>query len=91
MTNVTVGVTVGLLLALMLNTKGLALRPIYRVLLILPWAMPNYITALIWKGMFHQQFGVINQVIADVRRRAGRLVRRAVHLVHHRSWRPTAG
>jgi len=33
------------------------------VVLILPWAMPNYITALIWKGMFHQQFGVINQVM----------------------------
>jgi arabinogalactan oligomer/maltooligosaccharide transport system permease protein len=33
------------------------------VLFILPWAMPNYITALIWKGMFHQQFGVFNQII----------------------------
>ena len=61
--NVTIGVTVGLMLALILNTKGLAFRPIYRVLLILPWAVPNYITALIWRGMFHQQFGVINQVI----------------------------
>jgi arabinogalactan oligomer/maltooligosaccharide transport system permease protein len=62
-TNVTIGVTVGLGLALMLNVQGLALRPVYRVLLILPWAMPNYITALIWKGMFHQQFGVVNHVI----------------------------
>ena len=61
--NVAIGVGLGLILALMLNTKGLALRPIYRVLLILPWAMPNYITALIWKGMFHRQFGVINQVL----------------------------
>lgn len=61
--NVTIGVTVGLILALVLNTRGLAMRPLYRVLLILPWAVPNYITALIWKGMFHQQFGVINQVI----------------------------
>ncbi len=61
--NVTIGVVLGLILALILNTKGLALKPIYRVLLIFPWAMPNYITALIWKGMFHQQFGVINQVI----------------------------
>ncbi len=61
--NVAIGVGLGLILALMLNTKGLALRPIYRVLLILPWAMPNYITALIWKGMFHQQFGVVNQII----------------------------
>jgi arabinogalactan oligomer/maltooligosaccharide transport system permease protein len=62
-TNVAIGVTVGLLLALILNTTGLKLRPVYRVLLILPWAMPNYITALIWKGMFHRQFGVVNQVI----------------------------
>ncbi len=62
-TNVTIGVTVGLVLALMLNVQGLALRPVYRVLLILPWAMPNYITALIWKGMFHQQFGVVNHVL----------------------------
>ena len=61
--NVTIGVSVGLLLALILNTPGLALRPVYRVLLILPWAVPNYITALIWRGMFHQQFGVINQGI----------------------------
>jgi arabinogalactan oligomer/maltooligosaccharide transport system permease protein len=61
--NVAIGVSVGLFLALILNTRGLAMRPIYRVLLILPWAMPNYITALIWRGMFHQQFGVFNQVI----------------------------
>jgi arabinogalactan oligomer/maltooligosaccharide transport system permease protein len=61
--NVTIGVTVGLLLALILNTPALALRPVYRVLLILPWAVPNYITALIWRGMFHSQFGVINQLI----------------------------
>jgi arabinogalactan oligomer/maltooligosaccharide transport system permease protein len=65
-TNVAWGVSFGLLLALVLNTKGLALRPIYRVLLILPWAMPNYITALIWKGMFHRQFGVVNQFLAIV-------------------------
>ncbi len=62
-TNVAYGVGMGLFLALILNTKGLLGRPAYRVIFILPWAMPNYITALIWKGMFHQQFGVINQLI----------------------------
>jgi arabinogalactan oligomer/maltooligosaccharide transport system permease protein len=61
--NVTIGVTVGLALALILNVKGLRLKPMYRIILILPWAVPNYITALIWKGMFHKQFGVINQVL----------------------------
>lgn len=62
-TNVAIGVSVGLFLALVLNTSGLAARPLYRVLLILPWAVPNYITALIWKGMFHRQFGVVNHVL----------------------------
>jgi arabinogalactan oligomer/maltooligosaccharide transport system permease protein len=62
-TNVTVGVSLGMILALALNTPGLRFKPIYRVLLILPWAIPNYITALIWKALFHQQFGAINQAI----------------------------
>lgn len=62
-TNVSIGVSSGLFLALILNTRALAFRPLYRVLLILPWAMPNYITSLIWKGMFHQQFGVVNQAL----------------------------
>ena len=61
--NVAIGVTLGLTLALILNLPGFALRPLYRVLLILPWAVPNYITSLIFKGMFHRQFGVVNQII----------------------------
>jgi len=61
--NVGVGVGLGMVLALALNTPGLKGKAIYRVLLILPWAIPNYITALIWKALFHQQFGAINQAI----------------------------
>ncbi|MBI5717237.1 MAG: sugar ABC transporter permease [Burkholderiales bacterium] len=62
-TNVSVGVSFGFLLALALNTEGFRGKTIYRVLLILPWAIPNYITALVWRGMFHPQFGVINQFL----------------------------
>ena len=61
--NVSVGVGFGMLLALALNTPNLRGKAIYRVLLILPWAIPNYITALIWKALFHQQFGAVNQAI----------------------------
>jgi arabinogalactan oligomer/maltooligosaccharide transport system permease protein len=61
--NVAIGVTLGMILALALNTPGLRFKAIYRVILILPWAIPNYITALIWKALFHQQFGAINQAI----------------------------
>jgi arabinogalactan oligomer/maltooligosaccharide transport system permease protein len=66
LTNVTVGVSVGFVLAMILNTEELRGRAIYRVILILPWAIPNYITALVWRGMFHPQFGVINQVLQMV-------------------------
>ena len=61
--NVALGVGLGMILALALNTPGLKFKAVYRVLLILPWAIPNYITALIWQALFHQQFGAINQAI----------------------------
>ncbi|MBI5527588.1 MAG: ABC transporter permease subunit, partial [Deltaproteobacteria bacterium] len=62
--NVALHVTIGLSLALLLQEQWLRLRGIYRILLIVPWAVPNYITALIWKGMFNRQFGAINGVLA---------------------------
>jgi len=39
------------------------MKGIYRVLLIIPWAVPNYITALIWRGMFDTEFGAINALL----------------------------
>ena len=62
--NVVLHTSIGLSLALLLNRKGLKLKGIYRALLIIPWAIPNYITALIWKGMFNQQYGLINKFLA---------------------------
>jgi arabinogalactan oligomer/maltooligosaccharide transport system permease protein len=61
--NVTLHVAIGVMLALLLRDPFLQLRGVYRVLLIVPWAVPNYITALIWKGMFHRQFGAINGML----------------------------
>lgn len=61
--NVSLHVGIGLILALILNSPIVAGRRIYRTLLILPWAVPNYITALIWKGMFQRQFGAINGLL----------------------------
>ena len=58
--NVVLHVSIGLFLALLLNDQLLKARGIFRVLLIVPWAVPNYITALIWKQMFHREFGAIN-------------------------------
>ena len=62
--NVVLHVSIGLGLALLLKDKSLKGTAIYRTLLIVPWAVPNYITALIWKGLFHKQFGAINGFLA---------------------------
>ena len=61
--NVVFHVSIGLALAMLLKSPLLRLRGVFRVLLIIPWAVPNYITALMWKGMFHQQFGAINALL----------------------------
>ena len=59
-------VSIGLFLAILLKEPLLKFRGVYRVLLIVPWAVPNYITALMWKGMFHQQFGAINAILGHL-------------------------
>jgi arabinogalactan oligomer/maltooligosaccharide transport system permease protein len=64
--NVLFHVTIGLTLAMLLRDPWLKLKGVYRVLLIVPWAVPSYITALIWKGMFHSQFGAINAILDAV-------------------------
>ena len=58
--NVSLHVALGLVLGAALSRPWLRLRAVYRVLLILPWAVPSYVTALAWKGMFNRQFGAIN-------------------------------
>ncbi len=58
--NVSLHVTFGLVLGAALSRPWLRLRAVYRVLLILPWAVPSYVTALAWKGMYNRQFGAVN-------------------------------
>lgn len=59
-------VTIGVALALLLHRPTLRLRALYRVILILPWAVPSYVTALSWKGMFHRQFGAVTGLIESL-------------------------
>jgi arabinogalactan oligomer/maltooligosaccharide transport system permease protein len=57
--------TVGLGLAILLNRRFRG-RGIYRVLLILPWAVPAFIGAFAWKFMFSERFGLINAALQQV-------------------------
>ncbi|WP_194410039.1 ABC transporter permease subunit [Microbacterium cremeum] len=53
---------VGVFLAVMLNDERLRFRRTFRVLVILPYAFPVFLSAIIWSGMLNPQFGIINQV-----------------------------
>lgn len=56
--NVFFHVGLGGALALLLNQK-IRGKMYYRTLLLLPWAIPSYISVLVWKGMFHPE-GLVN-------------------------------
>ncbi len=61
--NIVFHVTIGVFLAVVLHQKFIRGKSIWRVALILPWALPQYITALTWRGMFNYEFGAINLLI----------------------------
>lgn len=52
----------GMLLALLLNDPRIKGRAIYRSLLILPYAVPVFVSALVWASMFNQDYGLINNL-----------------------------
>ena len=64
--NLVFHVGIGVALALMLNTPGLIGKRFYRAALILPWAVPVYVTSLVWRNMFDGQFGAINHLLKAV-------------------------
>jgi arabinogalactan oligomer/maltooligosaccharide transport system permease protein len=53
---------VGLGLAIALNHPTMRGKKLYRAFLIFPYALPSFMTALVWAGMLNQEFGVINEM-----------------------------
>lgn len=53
----------GLLVALLINQKGIRFKGLWRTILILPYAVPQLISLLVMKNMFNGQFGPINQYL----------------------------
>jgi maltose/maltodextrin transport system permease protein len=57
---------IGMLLAVVLEWKEMRLRKVYRTLLILPYAVPAVLSILIFKGLFNQEFGAVNEFLHAV-------------------------
>jgi arabinogalactan oligomer/maltooligosaccharide transport system permease protein len=60
--NVFFHVVLGVFLALILN-QNIKGKAVFRTILILPWAIPQYIVALTWRGLFNYEYGAINLII----------------------------
>ena len=60
--NVVAHIGLGLFLATVLQYANIRGKTAYRTVLLLPWAIPSYISVLVWKGMFQPE-GLVNEVL----------------------------
>lgn len=60
--NMVLQLAIAFLISNLLNVRHLPLRNVYKTILMFPWAMPGYVSILLWKtGMFNSQFGLLTQ------------------------------
>lgn len=56
-------VSMGMVLAVLLNWEALRFRGLYRTLLFTAYAVPGFISILVFKGLFNNNFGEINLIL----------------------------
>lgn len=63
LTNVLVHVPAGVLIAVLLNVKGIWFKRIYRAIYVLPVVIPTIVVATVWRNIFDEQYGAMNQAL----------------------------
>jgi arabinogalactan oligomer/maltooligosaccharide transport system permease protein len=53
----------GLFLAITLDKAGMPLQRLYRSALVIPYAIPGFLSLLVWRGLLNDQFGVVNHIL----------------------------
>ncbi len=56
----------GLFQAVLINSKYARMKSIYRSIMILPWAIPQMISLLVFKNLLNGQFGPLGQFLIDI-------------------------
>ncbi|MFC4320540.1 sugar ABC transporter permease [Litchfieldia salsa] len=59
----TLQVGLGVFLAILVNQKDLKGKAIIRTIFILPWAVPAFVSIIVFAGMFNESFGAINNTV----------------------------
>jgi arabinogalactan oligomer/maltooligosaccharide transport system permease protein len=66
LTNVLLHVPAGVLIAVLLNTKGLWFKRIYRAIYVLPVVIPPIVVGTVWRNIFDEQYGAMNQALTFI-------------------------
>ncbi len=66
LSNVAIHVVLGVIIAVTLNTQGLRFKRFWRAIYILPVVIPPIIVANVWRNMFDQDYGAINQILTII-------------------------
>ena len=53
----------GLFLAIALDKRGMRFQRSYRSLLVIPYAIPGFLSILVWAGLLNDEFGVVNNIL----------------------------
>ncbi|MGN0013169.1 MAG: carbohydrate ABC transporter permease [Candidatus Bruticola sp.] len=57
---------IGIFLAILLNKPDLKGSSFYRTLFIVPWAIPAFISVLMWQGLLNTEFGAFNVILKNL-------------------------
>jgi arabinogalactan oligomer/maltooligosaccharide transport system permease protein len=52
----------GLFLAIALDKPGMRFQKVYRLIVVIPYAMPGFVSLLVWAGLLNDDFGVVNRI-----------------------------
>jgi arabinogalactan oligomer/maltooligosaccharide transport system permease protein len=56
----------GLFQAVLLNSKYVKMKEVYRSIMILPWAVPQMVSLLVFRNLMNGQFGPLGQFLIDI-------------------------
>jgi arabinogalactan oligomer / maltooligosaccharide transport system permease protein len=56
----------GLGLAVVLNADFMPGRAFLRTALLIPYAVPGFISVLVWRGLLNEQVGIVNKMLEDI-------------------------
>jgi arabinogalactan oligomer/maltooligosaccharide transport system permease protein len=53
---------VGLFIAIALDKRGMRFQRFYRTVMVIPYALPGFVSILVWAGLLNDDFGVVNRL-----------------------------